>query len=191
MRPTIGRGRGPAGVAALTAGLASILALACDRPLPKAPPPAEARSDKEALFGDPMLVPSRAGERAREELALAGEIERLIAADPAIAAVRVHVRAGDRGANEGAPPQIVVVARARAGEALDRERLERIARAVVGDEAARVDVDRLIGAASEEPPARDLARDLLLALALLALGASAGITVDRVRRGGRRRRAGS
>src|SRR5690606_7595610 len=81
MRPTIGRGRGPAGAAALAAGLASILALARDRPLPKAPPPAEARSDKEALFGDPMLVPSRAGERAREELALAGEIERLIAAD--------------------------------------------------------------------------------------------------------------
>ncbi|MEZ4452362.1 MAG: hypothetical protein R3B09_23040 [Nannocystaceae bacterium] len=164
--------------------LAAALAPACD-PGPRPSTRAQAdHPDKERLYGDPTLVPTRAGERAREELALAGEIERLIAEAPEVAEVRAHVRVGDDG---GAPTQIVVVARARGGETLDRERCARLALAVVGDDAARVDVDVVSGLASPEGPARDLARELLLALALLALGASAGITVDRARRGGRRR----
>lgn len=40
-----------------------------------APPVSPARADKQALFGSATLVPTREGERARRELAIAGELE--------------------------------------------------------------------------------------------------------------------
>lgn len=140
--------------------------------------------DKAALYGDPALVPTRAGERAREELALAAEVAAAVAA------------AGDARADGGAP---VVAVRLPAGAdggavvvtgavALAPAEVVAIAEAVVGRwSVGRVAVFVTAGAGA---PGLDAGAprgvDWRLALALLGFGASAGVAVDRLRRRGPR-----
>lgn len=137
-------------------------------------------ADKAALYGDPALVPTRAGERARQELALAAAVATAVAAgaDGGAPVVEVRLPAGSDG---GA----VVVA----GEvALAAEEVVRIAEAVVGAwSVGRVAVfvrsPRAGALAAAEGPAGP---DWPLALALVGFGVSAGIAVERLRRGSSR-----
>ncbi|MBK8264311.1 MAG: hypothetical protein IPK80_23595 [Nannocystis sp.] len=163
------RARRP-GLAALRLLLLALLA-AC--PAAPAPPRAPRPADKRALYGDPALLPTRRGELAREELALAGEIERLLADDPTLAPIRAHVALPPEGA-----PVVVIAA---AADPADRPRLAAIARAVVPHPQLRVVLHPLPAAAPPAPPPPLPVHLWPLALALLALGASAGITLDRLR----------
>ena len=58
------------------------------------PPPAghPPTPDKASIFGSALLVPTPEGERARRELAVAGEIERVLHRDPSVVGVRVSLR---------------------------------------------------------------------------------------------------
>lgn len=153
------------GAAAVAASLS-----ACEAP--RAGEPAAA-GGKAALYGDPALVPTRAGERAREELARAAAVADTLAALGA-ADLRVEVRlprAGDPGA-------VVVVGRAPPG---------------LGEPEVRALVEGLCGPWSAGvvhlrwrpgEPARGRGGDWPLHLALVGLGASAGVTLDRLRRRG-------
>lgn len=140
-------------------------------PRPSPPPP-----DKARLFGDPVLVPSRAGEAARRELAAAGEIAATIAAADLVQGVHVDVEADGR-----------VVVGGRLAPTADeddvRDRIAAVVDGVLGPDDARtlvVALGRIPAAPVREPPA------LLLVLAAMGLGASAGIAIDRALR---RRRA--
>ncbi|MCB9701618.1 MAG: hypothetical protein H6711_06995 [Myxococcales bacterium] len=144
---------------------------------------------KAAIYGDATLVPTRRGERAREELALAGAIEEALALDGRLRAIRVDVRLRD-----GAPPEALIDLALAGGLGDDAEvaaidaRAAAVAQAILGDPAARITLDRVAAPPPAAPPATGGARLplALLVLALLGLGASAGITVDRLL--GRRRR---
>jgi hypothetical protein len=155
----------------------AIASLACGEP--SSPRPATATAaDKRALYADPMLVPTREGERIRAEIALAGEIEQALRVFPELQGVRVHVESATapmRVAVFGAAPTELV--------AQLRTRIDEVARAVAGDDIVGVTT---IAALDPEPPAPEPRLHLVLALALLGLGASMGIAADRFAR--RRRR---
>jgi hypothetical protein len=145
-----------------------LLLLACDAP------PARVASrpapDKRSLYGDPSLVPTRAGERAREELALAGSVAAAVRARAGAGALAVEVRLPAE-----ADPGAVVIT----GEvALAAEAVGRIAEGVVGPwSAGRVQVELGPGPTlADEPPPRV---GWALALALIGLGAAAGVALDR------------
>jgi len=150
------------------AGVCGLLLLACAAPdarVVSRPAP-----DKRSLHGDPSLVPTRAGERARQELALAGSVEAAVRARAGVGALAVEVRLP-----AGADPGAVVIA----GEvALAAESVARIAEGVVGPwSVGRVQVE--LGPAptlAGEPPPRV---GWVLALALIGLGAAAGVALDR------------
>ena len=127
-------------------------------------------------------MPTRRGESARDELARAGEIERLLAVDPRLTEVRVHV--ATRGAG---PPEVAIGARVLDGPPLDEAAIAAVARAVIGAPDAPVLVHALPAAPAPLPAERP-ALPLALALALLGLGASAGVTLDRLARRRRARR---
>ena len=160
-----------------------LLLLACEAPV--APPASPPAPDKRALYGDPALVPTRAGERAREELALAGSVAAAVRARADVGALAVEVRLP-----AGADPGAVVIAGA---VALPVDDVARIAEGVVGPwSAGRVQVE--LGPAptlADEPPAR---LGWALALALLGLGGAAGVALDRGiarrRQGGREGQGG-
>ena len=63
-----------------------------------------ARAGKQAVFGDASLVPTRAGERARRELAIAGELERAL--------TRLEFGAAQVDVELEAPVRVVVIAQA-------------------------------------------------------------------------------
>lgn len=157
---------GTCGAAAL------VLALGCEA---RAPAAIAAGPDKRALYADAGLVPTRAGERAREELALAGSVAAALRARAEVTALAVEVRlpaAGDPGA--------AVIA----GElSLDVPAVTRIAEGVLGPwSAGRVQVELVparVGA-PERPEAPGSLR-WPLALALVGLGASAGVSIERLR----------
>ncbi len=148
-------------------------------------------ADKAALYGDPALVPTRAGERARQELALAAAVAAAVAAraDGGAPVVEVRLPAGaeGRGAEgRGADGGAVVVA----GEvALEVEEVVRIAEAVVGAwSVGRVAVfvrSPRAGALAAEDRPGPAGLDWRLVLALVGFGVSAGIAVERLRRGRR------
>lgn len=155
-----------------------------------APPLRSAAADKNRLFGDPGLVPTREGERARTELARAGEIERAIRILPGVEDVGVDV---ELGADATLQSAVVVIRTSSDTAERNQEAAQRIVRGVLGPEGL---------AATEivvkSPPAPETlgptgVPTLPLALALLGLGVSAGITLERgrrlwIRRHGRRRR---
>lgn len=148
-----------------------LLVVACQPPRPAA----VRTTDKAALYGDPTLVPTREGEAARRELALAAELERVLAATGWIDRVRVDVEVqGDT--------TIVVVGGARSPRApFDLEpQVTGATHALVGP---RANVTMLLGDA--DPPSEPRLQ-LPLALALLGLGASVALSLDRLWR--RRRR---
>jgi hypothetical protein len=135
--------------------------------------PAQRELDKEALFGDPALVPTRAGERAREELALAGSVRAALRARAGDGALAVEVRLPT-----GDDPGAAVIA----GElAVDAETALRIAEGVLGPwSAGRVQV-WLAPARAPASDARSGGLSWALALALAGLGVSAGVSIERLR----------
>lgn len=159
--------------------LGTVLTGACEDPPAPARAPAGPRGKRE-LYGDPALVPTRAGERARAELALADAVRAALAALGAgELAVEVRLPAGPD------PGAVVVTGQAPPG------RREAELRRLIADLCGpwSEPVIRLVfreGAAGPGAPASGQGRgdrgDFALYLALLGLGASAGITLDRLRR---------
>jgi hypothetical protein len=134
-----------------------------------------AASDKRSLYGDPRLVPTREGERIRREIATASEIEQALRIALPIEALRVVVDGKDESRRAAVflrvPPQI------EADEA--RARADAVVTAIAG---ATIDRSIAVVVSPDAPPrpARELG--VALALALLGLGASMGVTADRLRR---------
>jgi hypothetical protein len=128
-------------------------------------------ADKQSLYGDAGLVPTREGERVRRELALAGELRHALE-QLGLTAVHVDVELRE-------PAGVIVVGRAAANG--DHAELEAaivdFAHVLVPD-ASAVHV-RLSPAESEiESPAP--APNWTIALVCLGLGLSLGITVERL-----------
>ena len=144
-------------------------------------PPAESnrranQPDKSALYADPGLVPTREGERARRELALAGEIAAALRELPEVKQVFVTVA---ETTDEDSTARVLVTGSISAEARVERLSADaaRIATTVIG-EGASVECRWSAGTPEDDPsPVRPA-----LWLALLALGASAGITLDRARR---------
>ena len=112
--------------------LSITLVLACGEAETERQPPRRPVPDKDALFGDPGLVPTREGERARREIALAGEIHNAIVVLPEVARARVDVELGD---GEDEPTRVVVAAELRGDAGLEpafREAVGRVVRAIAG-----------------------------------------------------------
>jgi hypothetical protein len=130
--------------------------------------------DKESLYGDAGLVPTREGERVRRELALAGELREAI---EQLGLSGVHV---DVELNE--PPGVIVIAQ-MAPES-DAEKLEatvdEFARVIVpGATSVQVQL-RSSEIAAQSPAPLEGGRPWTIALACLGLGLSLGITVERL-----------
>ncbi|MCX4239811.1 hypothetical protein [Paraliomyxa miuraensis] len=156
------------------ARLALVSATGCDAP--ERTPPRGRAADKAELFGDASLVPTREGERARRELALAREIEHAIALLTGVMTVRVDVEQPEREAAEPVRVLAVVVSESiPEPEALDG-RVRAIAQAVAGP-TATVEVVLEAGPAPRDPPRP--AWPLLLGV--LGLGACGGTLLERVR----------
>lgn len=150
----------------------SAIAAACACEPARAPEARGVRGKRE-LFGDPALVPTRAGERAREELALADAVAAALRALGAEGlAVEVRLPAGDD------PGAVVVAGLGPPG--WDEARAAGLVQQLCGSWSAGVVRVAWRGAAASRPPRG--AVDLALACALLGLGAAAGVTIDRVRR---------
>ncbi len=149
------------------------------RPVPVAEQPR--RPDKARAFGSPLLVPTRDGERIRQEVARAAEIERAARALPGVAEVRADVELPDRCDR---PASVAVV---YTGPARHRDAIERIAAGVVPEAAA----DRIVvegtepASAAERAPGPPLP---LLAALFVAFGASLGVLGERARALASRRR---
>ncbi|TPV96292.1 MAG: hypothetical protein B7733_05500 [Myxococcales bacterium FL481] len=162
---------------ALAAGVAG-LGPSCAHPEDGARTRPRRIHDKASVFGDPALVPTRRGERIRLELALAGEIERIVANDPHVTQVAASVRipAADR------PAAAVVSVQARPMEPAERRALaqdaRRVIHRVVPDSTADT-VDVAVHVAPEPPT--PVAFPWALATALIGLGWSCGVAVDRWR----------
>ncbi len=131
--------------------------------------------NKYALFGDPTLVPTRAGERARAELAAEADVRAVLAALTESADWTVAVRwptGDDPGAVVIAGPAVVA-----------SDQVARIAEAVLGPwSRGQVVVETFASSPTPAEPTDAPALPWLLAVALVGLGASAGIVHERVRR---------
>ena len=152
--------------------------------------PTRRASDKAALFGDAALLPTRAGERARNEVALAEEIRVALEALHAVERARVTV-ATNHG---GAPRSAAVVVRARANTDTDAltASATRISRAALGSAELAVEV-QVSAPGVDEPPEdapKGAAPHALLLFGVLGLGISIGLTFDRAAGIIRRRRIG-
>lgn len=152
--------------------------------------PVRRPADKAALYGDAALLPTRAGERARNEVALAEEVRAAVEALHAVERARVTVAAD----SAGAPRSAAVVVRARGNADLDAlaASATRISRAALGVPELAVEVEVSAPSpdeASAEGP-EDPAPPLLLLLGVLGLGVSLGLTFDRAAGILRRRRLG-
>jgi hypothetical protein len=165
--------------------LGLVALVACSADAPRRAPPSAGRDapDKAALFGDPVLVPTRDGEVARRELAAAGEIAAAIEATHWITDVHVDVEAKTA---KRQVVRVVIAGRVPADrdEAVLRGDLASIVDGVLGRDDARTLVLAL-GHVPVEPAPRDRPA-LALVLAAMGFGASAGIAIDRALR---RRRA--
>jgi len=161
-----------------------VLVVACEGPVTsvRAVAGPEAVAEKARLYGDPALVPTRAGERAREELALAGSVVAALRARAGDGALAVEVRlptAEDPGA--------AVVTGALT---LDAASVARISEGVLGAwSVGRVQVELAppraeVSEAGEAERVSAAPTTWLLALALLGLGVSAGVSIERLRRRG-------
>ena len=160
-----------------------------DEPVHRRQPTPRA-SDKAALYGDAALLPTRAGERARNEVALAEEIRAAIEALHTVERARVTV-ATDSG---GAPRSAVVVVRAHTSTNADdlTASATRISRAALGSPELAVEVQvsaPVVDEAAEDVPTDTTPRALLL-FGVLGLGISLGLTFDRATGILRRRRVG-
>lgn len=147
-------------------------------------------ADKAALYGDAALLPTRAGERARNEVALAEEIRAAVEALHVVERARVTVAAD----NSGVPRSAAVVVRARADADLDvlTASATRISRAALGAPELAVEVQVSAPSPDEASPEgpEDPAPPTVLLLGVLGLGISLGLTFDRAASILRRRRVG-
>lgn len=143
--------------------------LACDTEPRRAAPARVANS--QSLYGDPALVPTPEGERARRELALAGDLRALLPLDDARVVIRLP---------EDAPARVLVEATAAPETSTDalRSDIQRATASIVDPDAQ---LELLLHPARETPTRRP-ATDPLLWLALVAFGLSAGVAIDRRRR---------
>lgn len=151
----------------------------CEGSRPRPTPAPATAADKAALFGDPSLVPTREGERARRELALAQEIEQAIDMLPSVARARVDVELSDGERAE--PPRVLAVVLGQPGAELDAlaARVRKIAHAVTGPGAA-VEV---VASPSPDPTSPPPERPWWpLLLGVLGLGWCGGTLVERARR---------
>jgi hypothetical protein len=131
--------------------------------------------DKQALFGDAGLVPTREGERVRRELALAGELH---AALEQLGLTGVHV---DVELND--PPGVIVIARAdlEADIASLESTIIGFARVIVPDASTvHVEIRRLESGGERPAPSDDDRLPWTIALVCLGLGLSLGVTVERL-----------
>lgn len=163
--------------AALSLAIVNFGCEAPERAAPRRP-----TTDKAALFGDAKLVPTREGERARRELAEAGEIQALLE-HAGFADVRVSVSRTD----DASPARVAIVVRPPMPDdvatdpettELAKEQVTALARQISGPSAAT----EVVLAPRDATPPRRPATDPLLWLALLGFGASAGVMLDRLRR---------
>lgn len=146
---------------------AMVLSLAPPPPAGHPPTP-----DKASIFGSALLVPTPEGERARRELAVAGEIERVLHSDPSVVGVRVSLRL--------ATPCSAVIA--VTGEPHDHPRIEAAARGAARALSGCDSPPTVL--ISAPPPSSDKGSRGLpwpLALSLLSLGVCLGILVERLR----------
>lgn len=131
---------------------------------------------KRAMFGDPGLLPTREGERARRELAIAGELERAIAG-LGFTAVRVDVELRE-------PVDVIVVAHRPPTELPAPEAaITELARAIIPELAAEHLHLRLLApepaqAGPEHPSGLQL---WALMLACIGFGLSLGMLGERLR----------
>jgi hypothetical protein len=147
--------------------------LACDGSEQRRPH--RASPDSRTLYGDPALVPTPEGERARRDLARAGDLESLLPLEEPQVVV---------GHPKDMREQVLVRGRVRtdADETKLRERIETSVRAIFGPETELVlHLETKAELPHERPPL-----DPLLWLAFMGLGASAGIALERERRSRRR-----
>jgi hypothetical protein len=146
-------------------GLAPLLVLSLFACGPAEPPPrASGSPDKRELFGDAGLVPTREGERMRRELAMADELERLLARASVPASVSVSLTE---------PASAVVVA--GTGELEQVRTIARAALPGIADARIHVTIAEL-----GEPEDHDDAPRLLPALVLtLGLGIALGVAMER------------
>ena len=153
--------------------LALACAPACTEPASSGPARVVVSHDKRALFGDPKLVPTREGERLRREIALAGEIEQALRLAPELEDQRVVVQ------TDAGTTRIAVFLRisSSVSEAEVLERTDAVVTAIAG---ASTDRSITLAVSPHEEPAPSRRLDLALAVALLGLGASMGMTADRM-----------
>lgn len=156
----------------------------CSEQAPKRPTRASV-SGKDRLYGDPGLVPTRAGERARAELALGHDLQEAVAALP-----QVHRATATIRLSEGEVAGAVLVVETAPQHAQESERASRaIAVQVLGDAgAAKLVVqsyERTTPASATERETSDFRWPLLFAI--LGLGFSLGLLFDRSRQLARRR----
>ncbi len=160
-------------------GLFGLVACA-DAPVPRG---AERTPDKAALYGDPGLVPTREGEQARREAAQAGEIRAAVELLAGVESARVDVESDDAGT------RAVVVVRLHDEDAREdvRASTQRIVEAVLGPDDLETVIE--LGSPRVEAPLEPTPRTTWpIAIAVLGLGFSLGVTFDRARRLLRRRR---
>jgi type III secretory pathway lipoprotein EscJ len=153
----------------------SLLACGCEaRPVDR---PEPLVAGKQAMFGDAGLVPTREGERARRELAIAGELEQALARLGLVAAhVDVELRE---------PVAVIVIARLPTGSDADAitDTITELARAML----PALDPDNLhvwlepASAQPAEPERRRGPRLWALMLTCVGLGLSLGVLGERLR----------
>lgn len=169
-----------AGVAPVLAMLIAVMIPGCEAEDAQRPGPAAPPVDKAALFGDPTLVPTRAGERARRELSLAQPIHAAIELLPAVHRTEIDVELP--AATDPSPPRVLAVLQIDdAGDPTAVERdARRIAQQVVGLDAS-VEVVT-ISEATPAPIPTPAPPRWPLVIGLLGLGFCSGVLVERVRR---------
>lgn len=156
------------------------IVIGCGSPEPARPRvPARGASDKAALFGDASLVPTRQGERAREEVALAQEIEQALDVLPSVARARVDVELPERPADASPRVLAVVTGDVGADAAAVAAQARTIAQAVMGPSATIEVVAEPIPAAPAAPAVPPLRWPLLLGV--LGLGFFGGMLLERIR----------
>ncbi len=156
-----------------------LLATACGEPASPRQTPVRRASDKAALYGDAALLPTRAGERARAEIALAEEVR--VAVETLHDVERARVTVTSKSGDTPASAALVVRTRSDSVKTEVRAATTRIARATLGrDTELTVEVT----APQADVPVEDTPspRRPLVLFAVLGLGISLGLTFDRTRK---------
>lgn len=155
----------------------------CGDPAPRpVPSGADQGPSKAELFGSATLVPTRAGEQARAELALAAELTRVVEAMPRVESAEVAIRLPPTTFRQTPPAParalMTVALEPEADVASLRGSVETAARTWLGP-SAELSVTMVESAPHAPPTEERPGRLVMIAVTLLGLGASLGVTVDR------------